>query len=197
MSADLPGMGGDFAKTGASGAGNVYDTSPTGLGLSPAYLAPGAVASASSTSGSTPSGTILAFGGAAAPAGYVLCDGAAYDGTTATYMNLWSVLGTTYGGTGQSSFKVPDLRGRVIAGYAASGGHTDVSTLGNNDGVSAANRRPKHRHTVGIVASATANASPGGTGSYRVDTVGTPGSGNSNDSLDAPAYLVLNYVIAL
>jgi len=39
------------------------------------------------------------------------------------------------------------MRGRVPVGYAASGGHTDVSTLGNNDGVAEAFRRPKHRHT--------------------------------------------------
>lgn len=47
----LPGQGGDFAK-GASGPANVYDNSPTGLGINPSYLAGGATASASAAAGS-------------------------------------------------------------------------------------------------------------------------------------------------
>lgn len=58
----LPGQGGDFAK-GASGADNVYDTSPAGLGLSPSYLAGGATATASaSLSTSVITGVIPAAG---------------------------------------------------------------------------------------------------------------------------------------
>lgn len=51
----LPGQSGDFAK-GVSGVANVYDTSPAGLGLSPAYLAS---ASASASSSTSTSGTIF------------------------------------------------------------------------------------------------------------------------------------------
>ena len=79
----------------------------------------------------TPSGTIVAFAGETAPEGWVICDGRTLDATSTSveydilpngdavskYYWLWGVLGTTYGGTGQSSFKVPDLRGEFIRGY--------------------------------------------------------------------------------
>src|SRR3990167_386665 len=64
----------------------------------------------------TTTGAIVQYGGSSAPSGWVICDGTAYDVTTAPYLALWSVIGTTYGGTGQSDFKVPDLRGRVAIG---------------------------------------------------------------------------------
>jgi hypothetical protein len=85
------------------------------------------------------------YGGAAAPSGWLLCDGASYLRTD--YAALFTVIGTAYGTADGTHFNVPDMRGRVPAGYAASGGNTDVATLGNNDGVAAANRRPKHNHT--------------------------------------------------
>jgi len=158
-----------------------------------------------SVSGSIPSGAMMQFGGSAAPAGWVLCDGSSYDGTTTSYSSLFAAIGTTYGGTGAASFKVPDLRGRVPVGYAASGGHADVSTLGNSDGVTTANRRPKHRHsphshhvfsggTVGVkFGLGRSDGTDQGAGDSGVDG----GSGNANDSLDAPAYLVVNYIIKL
>ena len=79
----------------------------------------------------TPSGTIVAFAGEAAPEGWIVCDGRTLNATDTSveydllpngdavskYYWLWQVLGTTYGGTGQSSFKVPDLRGEFIRGY--------------------------------------------------------------------------------
>lgn len=221
----------DFAK-GASGPAEPYDVSAAGLGISPAYLAQGASASASGFSGTLPSGSILAYGGSVAPAGYLLCDGSTYDGTQSTYSNLWSAIGVTYGGSGQSAFQVPDLRGRVVVGYAASGGHTDVATRGNNDGVALANRRPKHNSTNSLtlpnhIHNTTFTAvysSPGTTGFTTGDGEltewGTAGwltesvakaSGNPTTNpaiggsigpggtapVDAPAYMVLNYIVAL
>lgn len=153
-----------------------------------------------------PTGAIIQYGAAAAPTGWVLCDGAAISRTT--FSALFAVIGTTYGvGDGSTTFNVPDFRGRVPTGYAASGGHADVNTLGNNDGVAAANRRSKHRHTAHTHLLWTPG---GGTTTLRQDstvssagTSGAPpstqsadgGSGNANDSLDAPAYLVVNYII--
>jgi microcystin-dependent protein len=160
-----------------------------------------------------PSGSMQMFGGPSAPAGWLLCDGSAI--SRATYSVLFAVTGVTYGsGDGSTTFNVPDLRGRAPIGYAASGGHTDVSALGNNDGVAEVNRRPKHRHTVtdpGHNHSPNARTSGSGTnGSASVQYDGTtstsvalPGGtattgitvGASTDSLDAPAYLVVNYII--
>lgn len=90
-----------------------------------------------------PAGVILGYGGAAAPSGYVLCDGSAYDGTTTTYSALWSAIGAAYGGV-QAAFNVPDLRGRSLVGL---GTNADVNALSDNDGVALANRSPRHNTT--------------------------------------------------
>lgn len=158
-------------------------------------------ASAVQWGGGVPTGALLEYGAAAAPTGWLLCDGSAI--SRATYATLFGVVGTTYGvGDGSTTFNLPDLRGRVAVGYAASGGHTDVSTLGANDGVSAANRRAKHRHTPhshsgGAAAPVGALSGGGGTVIVSQAATGTAdgGSGNASDSLDAPAYIVVNRII--
>ncbi len=110
-----------------------------------------------------PTGVVFDYVSATPPDGFVLCDGSLYDGTNPLYLNLWSIIGVTYpGSTNQASFAVPDFRGRVAVGLAVTGGHSDVSALGNNDGVAAANRRPKHNHTANSTGSASAGT-PAGT----------------------------------
>ena len=125
--------------TGLSGAtGGAGPTGPTG--------ASGVTGATGPSGGSLPAGVIFQYGAASAPSGYLLCDGSAVSRTT--YSALFTAISTTYGtGDGSTTFNVPDFRGRMPAGYAASGGHSDVATLGNSDGVAAANRRPKHNHT--------------------------------------------------
>lgn len=60
-------------------------------------------------------GIILAYAGASAPSGYLLCNGRAVSRTT--YAALFAVIGTTYGsGDGSNTFNLPDLRGRVAVG---------------------------------------------------------------------------------
>ena len=66
-------------------------------------------------------GSLIAFAGATAPQGYVLCDGRAVSRTT--YSALFRTIGTTYGaGDGSTTFNVPDLRGRAVFGADAMGG---------------------------------------------------------------------------
>jgi len=72
--------------------------------------------------GTLPTASVVPYAGASAPSGWVFCDGATYDGTVETYTALWTAIGTTYGGTGQSSFKVPDMRGRSAFGRDNMGG---------------------------------------------------------------------------
>ena len=92
----------------------------------------------------TPVGVIEAFAGVNAPAGWLFCDGSAV--SRVQYPELFSALSTTFGsGDGSATFNIPDLRGRMPFGK---GTHSDVATLGNNEGASLANRRPKHQHTV-------------------------------------------------
>lgn len=181
-----------------SNGGGLY-VKTTGITLSTGWID---MPTASGASAVLPTGAITAFGGASAPTGWLICDGSAVSRTV--YSLLFSAVGTLYGaGDGSTTFNVPDLRGRLAVGYAASGGHVDVSTLGNNDGVALAFRRPKHRHTPHTHTYPRGNS--GGTGKIMdaTNTVGTGtiinsadgGSGNVNDPLDAPAYEVVNYII--
>lgn len=62
-----------------------------------------------------PVGTVLPFAGSSIPSKYLLCAGQAV--SRATYADLFTAIGTTYGvGDGSTTFNLPDLRGRVIAG---------------------------------------------------------------------------------
>lgn len=151
-----------------------------------------------------PAGVITAFGGAAAPTGWLMCDGAAVSRTT--YADLFAALSTSYGvGDGSTTFNLPDLRGRIPVGK---GSNVAVDTLGENDGVAEANRRPQHRHTAHTHATATfnegaTNTSAGfqrgdsGAGSQAALATDSKdgGSGNANDALDAPAFQVVNYIV--
>ena len=65
-----------------------------------------------------------------APAGYVLCDGAAISRTD--YADLFAVISTTYGaGNGSTTFNVPDLQGKMPQGYE-SGNYAMAGTGGAN-----------------------------------------------------------------
>jgi len=82
-----------------------------------------------------PSGTVLPYAGSALPGNpndYLLCNGAAV--SRSTYSTLFTAIGTTYGvGNGSTTFNLPDLRGRVIAGQDDMGG-TSADRLTNQTG---------------------------------------------------------------
>jgi len=66
-----------------------------------------------------PTGAILPYGAATAPANFLLCDGSAV--SRSTYATLLAVIGTTYGvGNGTTTFNLPNLQGRFPLGYSAS-----------------------------------------------------------------------------
>ena len=63
-----------------------------------------------------PAGTIVAYGGTAAPDGWLMCNGAIRN--QGSYPKLFAAIGTAFGngdGTG-GSFNVPDFRGRFLRG---------------------------------------------------------------------------------
>lgn len=65
-----------------------------------------------------PSGTILPFGGATAPSGWLLCDGSAI--SRSTYAALFSAISTAWGyGDNSTTFNLPDMRGRFPRGRDA------------------------------------------------------------------------------
>src|ERR1700760_3508762 len=56
-------------------------------------------------------GEIRMFAGNFAPAGWMFCDGALLP--ISEFETLFNLIGTTFGGDGQSTFALPDLRGRI------------------------------------------------------------------------------------
>ena len=103
-----------------------------------------------------PAGVINPYGGSSAPTGWLLCYGQAVSRTT--YAALFAVLSTTYntGGEAGTDFRLPDLRGRVVAGLDNMGG-TDAArlstanTLGTTTGTETITltsaEMPSHTHT--------------------------------------------------
>jgi microcystin-dependent protein len=82
----------------------------------------------------TPSGAVTAFAGTSLPSGWLYCFGQNVSRTT--YADLFSAVGTTYGvGDGSSTFGIPDLRGRAIAGQDDMGGSSANRLTGQTGGV--------------------------------------------------------------
>ena len=104
---------------------------------------------------------IVQFGGNFAPRGWALCDGQLL--SINSNSALFSILGTTYGGDGVSTFGLPDLRGRV-AMHAGTGPGLTPRNLGAKSGSETntltTNQIPSHKHTANISTSPnTDNAS--------------------------------------
>ena len=78
----------------------------------------------------TPVGVVNMWITGTAPTGWLLCDGSTKSTTTNPELaNLYSVIGTTYGGTGATSFKLPDLRGRIPMGAGTGRNVADSANL--------------------------------------------------------------------
>lgn len=95
-----------------------------------------------------PVGILQMFAGSTAPVGWLLCDGSNISRTT--YASLFSVIGTTYGvGDGNTTFTLPDCRGRVPMGTGQGSGLTNRplgSTAGSENTTLAVANLPSHTH---------------------------------------------------
>ena len=93
-------------------------------------------------------GQIMMFGGNFAPRGWALCDGSLL--SISQNQALFSILGTTYGGDGRTTFGLPDLRGRVPM-HPGSGPGLTTRTLGQKSGTETntltESQLPSHTHT--------------------------------------------------
>jgi microcystin-dependent protein len=159
-------------------------------------------------------GEIRMFGGNFAPVGWAFCDGSLL--SIAQNTALFSLLGTTYGGNGQTTFALPDLRGRVpihqgqgpgLSPYVLgqSGGSENVTLL--------ANQMPAHTHAINATESPTtsdpAGAVPANEAANRTQiygsrpdgTVMSPamcGSAGGNQPFPvAQPFLCVSFIIAL
>ena len=106
-------------------------------------------------------GEIRFFAGNYAPRGWAFCDGQLLP--VSQYSALFSILGTTYGGDGRTTFALPDMRGRSPL-HSGSGAGPGLSPhrLGDKSGSETntlnVNQLPSHNHTLnGSSASATSN----------------------------------------
>ncbi len=78
-----------------------------------------------------PVGIVLPYAGHAAPDGWFLCDGQAVSRTT--YAKLFTVIGEHFGvGDGSTTFNVPELSGRSVAGVDDMGTSTTTRKFLNN-----------------------------------------------------------------
>jgi microcystin-dependent protein len=146
-----------------------------------------------------------------APQGWAFCDGSLL--SISENDVLFVLLGTTYGGDGQTTFGLPDLRGRVPIhqGTLAGGG---AYTLGQQGGASSvtlsSGQMAAHTHAVASLSGAgtatTANGNYfassasevyGVPGSYVAmgSTVSPMGGSQSHDNMQP--YLAMNYIISL
>lgn len=97
--------------------------------------------------GSHFTGEVRIFPGSFAPVGWLDCDGAMYQ--ILEYENLFQLIGTGYGGDGENTFAVPDLRGRVPVHQGqgpGTGNYPFLSTGGTESVALSPNTIPVHGH---------------------------------------------------
>lgn len=125
-------------------------------------------------------GAVKAFAFSYAPRGWAFCNGQIL--SIAQNSALFALLGTTFGGNGQSTFGLPDLRGRSIVHPGQGPGTNNISwgEIGGTENMTLTiNNMPAHTHQIiqgtaaGQVNIATnANAITGGTISNETDNGG-------------------------
>jgi microcystin-dependent protein len=128
-----------------------------------------------------PPGVVVPYGGAAAPTGWLICDGSAVSRTT--YSALFAIFGTQFGvGDGSTTFNLPDLRGRVPVGKNAGTFATLGSVGGEESHALTVAELAAHDH--GAVTGATSAGTPAGT----LDAVsaGTPAGTINSVSAGTP-----------
>jgi len=87
-------------------------------------------------------GEIRMFAGNFAPAGWMFCEGQLLP--ISEYETLFNLIGTTYGGDGQSTFALPDLRGRLPVHFG--NGFTLAETGGAEEVTLTVSQIPAHSH---------------------------------------------------
>ena len=153
-------------------------------------------------------GEIRMFAGNFAPAGWMFCEGQLLP--ISENETLFQLIGTTYGGDGESTFALPDLRGRIPINQG--NGFILAETGGAEEITLTVNQIPAHSHPL-LASTATAqNANPTGNvlgnqtlaQMYIEDVANTnlaptavPSVGGSQPHTNFQPYLCVNYIISL
>ena len=153
---------------------------------------------------------IMIFAGNFAPRGWAFCSGQILP--IAQNTALFSLLGTTYGGNGQTTFALPDLRGRVPMhpGQGPGLANRNLGEVGGSESTTlTVNNMPSHNHLAsasqaGATATRPSGNVPSAGGAYTAASDGTTmnpafiqNAGGSQPFDTHQPFLCLNYVIAL
>jgi microcystin-dependent protein len=157
-------------------------------------------------------GEIRIFACNFAPRGWAMCNGQLLP--INQNQALFSLLGTNYGGNGQTTFALPNLQGRVAI-HEGQGSGLSAYTLGETGGAESVTllttQMPQHTHSVAASSAAATGTRPGGSVPARASTAAyattpdgtlmnatmltTAGGGQPHENRQP--YLVLNFCIAL
>jgi microcystin-dependent protein len=153
-------------------------------------------------------GEIRIFAGSFAPVGWAFCEG--QELPISENETLFTLIGTSYGGDGQETFALPDLRGRLAAHQG--NGLILAETVGVEDVTLTTNQIPAHRHPMiattgpGTTANPSGNmlASPPSTTMYVRDTpttalpaVTVAGVGGSQPHDNRMPSIAVHHIISL
>jgi microcystin-dependent protein len=108
-------------------------------------------------------GQILMFAGNFAPAGWAFCAGQLMP--ISENDTLFNLIGTTYGGDGQSTFGLPDMRGRVVIHQGQGGGlsNYNLAQTGGSESVTLITQQiPSHNHFLIANSVSATGANPAG-----------------------------------
>jgi microcystin-dependent protein len=157
-------------------------------------------------------GEIRIFGFNFAPRGWAFCQGQILSISENTA--LFALLGTTYGGNGQTTFALPDLRGRVANSFGQGPGlaNYDLGEVSGSENVTLnSSQMPQHSHGVVANGGAATETRPDGgvpartaAPAYATAPDGTAmnggmigPAGGSQPFSNLPPFLTLNFCIAL
>jgi microcystin-dependent protein len=138
-----------------------------------------------------PTGVIEMFAGSVAPIGWLICDGSIV--SRVAFSDLFKVIGTTYGvGNSNSTFTLPDMRGRLPIGVGSGSSLTTrtlAATFGAETATLAETNLPSHTHTATVGTESVNHTHTGTSGGestnhnhYFSHTAGTTGSYGLMDS---------------